>query len=70
MDSDKPVDPATEQELKDTMDKAIEDMRNEGVESLAKYMYSNYRSFRRNGFSRRNAFTLTALLFQNLLVRG
>lgn len=64
---DKPVDPATEKELQDAMDKAVSDMRDENVVSLAKYMGSNYKAFRKYGFSRKQAFTLTALLFQRLL---
>lgn len=67
---DKPVDPATEREIKDTMDEAIEEMRNEGVASLAKYIHSNYAAFRKQGFNRKNSFTLTAILFQNLLAHG
>lgn len=67
---DKPVDPATEREIKDTMDEAIEDMRNEGMVSLAKYVRNNYVTFRKAGFNRKNSFTLTVILFQNLLAHG
>jgi len=70
VDSDKPVDPATERELKATMDQAVEDMRNEGMTSLAKYMHSNYTAFRKAGFNRKNSFTLSVILFQNLLAHG
>lgn len=70
VDGDRPVDPDTEREVQDTMDKAVEDMRDEGSASLAKYAGNSYRAFRKQGFTRKQAFTLTAVLFQSLLPRG
>ena len=70
MDSDKPVDPDTEREIQAAMDKSVKDMRDEGVTQLAKYMRSNYKAFRKQGFTRKEAFGFTAILFQNLLSHG
>lgn len=67
---DKPVDPDTERELQDTMEQVVKDMRDEGITQLAKYMRSNYKAFRKQGFTRKESFTFTALLFQNLLIHG
>jgi len=70
VDSDKPVDPATERELQDTMDQALREMQNENTASLARYLRGNYKAFRKVGFSRKESFTFTALLFQTLLAHG
>jgi hypothetical protein len=71
MDSgDKPVDPDTERELQATMNEAVDTMRDEGIAQLARYMKSNYQAFRKEGFSRKNAFTFTILLYQSLLAHG
>lgn len=70
MDSDKPVDPQTERELQDTLNQAVDDMRDEGITQLAKYMKNNYRAFRKQGFSRKNSFTFTVLLYQSMLHHG
>lgn len=70
VDSDKPVDPETEREVQSAMDNAVEDMRDEGAASLARYLRNSYTAFRKQGFSRRHAFTFTVILFQNLLAHG
>ena len=67
MDSDKPVDPETESAIRDAMDQAIDDMHNEGIIQLARYMKNNYQAFRKQGFSRKNSFTFTILLYQSIL---
>jgi cell division protein FtsI/penicillin-binding protein 2 len=70
MDSDKPVNDDTEREVQEALDEAFKEVRDEGVAQLAKYMKSNYTAFRKQGFSRKNAFTFTIILYQNLLTRG
>jgi hypothetical protein len=70
MDSDKPVDPETESVIRDAMGQAIDDMRDEGITQLAKYMRNNYQAFRKQGFSRKNSFTFTVILYQSLLYHG
>jgi hypothetical protein len=70
MDSDKPVDPDTAREVQDAMDEAMKEMRDEGVTQLARYMKSNYTAFRKQGFSRKQSFSFTILLYQNLLLHG
>lgn len=70
MDSDKPVDPEIEQEIRAAMDKATDDMRDEGIASLARYMKKNYEAYRKEGFNRKNSFTFTILLYQSLLQHG
>lgn len=70
MDSDKPVDPEIELAIREAMDKATEDMRDEGITSLAKYMKKNYDAYRELGFSRKNSFTFTVLLYQSVLQHG
>lgn len=70
MDGDKPVDPEIELEIQEAMDKATEDMRDENATSMAKYMMSNYKAFRKQGFSRKHSFAFTVILFQSLLAHG
>jgi hypothetical protein len=67
---DKPVDPETEREVQAAMDKATEDMRAEGITSIAVYMSNTYKAFRKHGFSRKQAFSFTIVLYQSLLVHG
>jgi hypothetical protein len=67
---DKPVDPETEREVQAAMDKATDDMRAEGIASVARYMRTSYDSFRTQGFNRKQAFSFTLMLYQSLLIHG
>lgn len=67
---DQGLDPETEQELRDTMDEAQRNARNDGMLEMARYIRRNYAMFRSQGFSRKQAFTLTAVLYQVMLAKG
>ena len=64
------LDPETEKELRDAMDAATEDVRSDGVTSMAAYMRSTFNAFRKTGFGRTESFIFTLTLYRNLLARG
>lgn len=63
------LDPETEKTLRDAMTQAEQDVRSDGVASMAAYMRQTYEAFRKTGFTRRQSFSFTALLYQSLLSR-
>lgn len=69
-EDDTPLDPETERELRDTMDQAGRDVREDGMLDTAKYIRRNYLIFRAQGFSRRQSFKMTSMLYQLILMRG
>lgn len=69
-DDDTPLDPETERELRDTMDQAGRDVREDGMLDTAKYIRRNYLIFRAQGFSRKQSFQMTSMLYQLMLMRG
>lgn len=68
MDDDR-IDPETEKALRDAMDEAEKDVRLDGITSMAAYMRQSYEAFRKTGFNRKQSFSFTVLLYQNLLSR-
>lgn len=69
-DNDTPLDPETERELRETMEQAGRDAREDGMLDMAKYVRRQYVCFRAQGFTRRQAFQMASMLYQLLLVRG
>jgi len=70
VDDDTPLDPETERELRDTMDQAGRNAREDGMLEMAKYLRRQYLLFRTQGFSKRQSFQMTSYLYQVMLMRG
>lgn len=64
---DNQLDPETEKELRAAMDSAAQEERKGNTVELAQYMRDNYLAYRAKGFSRKQAWTFTILLYQNLI---
>jgi hypothetical protein len=67
---DEQLDPETEKALRDAMDEAADEVRDDGITNMAAYMRRSYEAFRKCGFSRRQSFSFTMVLYQSLLSRG
>jgi len=67
---DNGLDPETEKALRDAMDQAEQEVRNDGVASMAAYMRRTYLSFRETGFGKVPSYVFTLLLYRNLIHRG
>jgi hypothetical protein len=64
------IDPETEKELREAMESATEDVRKDGIVSMAAYMRSTYEAFRKTGFGRLQSFVFSLTLYKSLLNRG
>lgn len=63
------IDPETEKALRDAMDQAEQDVRKDGVTSMAAYIRQTYEAFRKTGFNRKQSFSFTVLFYQSLINR-
>jgi len=70
VDDEGKLDPETEKSIEDVMDQAVREVRDDGITDIAAYMRRTYEAFRKLGFSRRQSFSFTILLYQSLISRG
>lgn len=66
-DEESQVSPETEAEIRDAMREGASNEQQDSIDNMAKLMRRYYVSFRARGFSRKQAFTFTALVFQRML---
>lgn len=63
------IDPETEKAMRDAMDQAEKDVRQDGVDSMAAYMRQTYEAYQKAGFGRTASFVFTIMLYRGLLSR-
>lgn len=67
--ADDRLDPEIEKAMRDALDQAEQDVRKDGVTSMAAYMRQTYEAYRVAGWGRPQAFFFTVLLYRALLGR-
>lgn len=63
------LDPETEKALRDAMDQAEQDVRVDGIISMASYLWTANEAFIKVGFTKEQAFIFTRDLYSGLLKR-
>lgn len=64
------LDPETEKSLRDALNAAAEDVRQDGITDMAAYMRSTYKAFQDVGFGRVQSFAFTIVFYRTLMNRG
>ena len=67
---DNRLDPETEKAVREAMDQAELDVRNDGILGMVLYLRTTYKAFRKSGFSKKQSQAFTELLYRSLLIRG
>ena len=70
-DNEEPeLSPETEQEMRDALNQGVRNVANDNIYELARLIRRYYINFRAQGFSRRQATTLTLVVFQKMVYGG
>lgn len=64
------LDPQTEEAVRDALDEAAQNVREDGIVSMANYLRKTYEAFHNTGFTEEQSYNFAVLLYSNLLSRG